>query len=191
MPFAWFTGDETCTLGVVPVVLIAMCGLGYSGKSVLAQSLGRELGIKVLCYDTEVYPAHRHRVPPGSSVAAEYDFVQDIAREQIGAILGTGQSLIYDDLLLERDDRRKLAAVADDHRAGLVLIYLDTPLAVISQRRTQNPRPGTPADIAEAKAQLDASLLEPPDRAERAIYVSPDDAVADVAGKVRARMTAS
>lgn len=166
-----------------------MCGLGFSGKSVLARSLSRELGIKVLCYDTEIYPVHRHLVPPGSSVAAEYDFVQDIAREQIGAILATGQSLIYDDLLLERDDRRKLAAVADDHRAGLVLIYLDTPLAVINQRRTQNPRPGTPAGIAEAKAQLDASLLEPPDRAERAIYVSPADVVAAVAGKIRARMT--
>jgi len=174
----------------VPAVLIAMCGLGFSGKSVLARSLGRELGIEVLCYDTEIYPVHRHLVPPGSPVAAEYDFVQDIAREQIGAILASGQSLIYDDLLLERDDRRKLAAVADARQAELVLIYLNTPLAVINQRRTENPRPGTPADVAEAKAQLNASLLEPPERAERAIYVSPADAVADVAGKIRARMTA-
>lgn len=72
----------------------------------------------------------------------------------------------------------------------LVLIYLDTPLTVINQRCTQNLRPGTPAGIAEAKAQLDASLLEPSGRAERAIYVSPAGAVADVAGKIRARMTA-
>src|SRR5215470_17565263 len=152
-----------------------MCGLGFSGKSVLARSLSPELGIKVLCYDTDIYPAHRHLVPPGSSVAAEYDFVQDIAREQIAAILAAGQSLIYDDLLLERDDRRKLAAVADGDQAELVLVYLNTPLAVINQRRTQNPRPGTPAHIAEAKAQLDATLLEPPDPAEQAIYVSPAD----------------
>jgi predicted kinase len=94
------------------------------------------------------------------------------------------------DLLLERDDRRKLAAVADDHQAEFVLVYLNTPLAVINQRRMENPRPGTQADIAEAKAQLDASLLERPDRNERAIYVSPADAVADVASKIRARLTA-
>jgi predicted kinase len=31
-----------------------MCGLGFSGKSVLARSLSRELGIPVLRFDTEI-----------------------------------------------------------------------------------------------------------------------------------------
>jgi predicted kinase len=169
----------------VAPVLIAMCGLGFSGKSVLAQSLSQQLGIGVLSYDTEIYPVHRHLVPPGSSVAAEYDFVQDIARKKIGTMLAAGQSLIYDDLLLERDDRRRLAAVAHDHRAELVLVYLDTPLAVINQRRAENSRTRTRADSGEAKLQLDASLLEPPGQTERAIYVHPADAVADVLTKIQ------
>ena len=172
----------------MPPVLIAMCGLGFSGKSVLARSLSEELGLRVLSYDTEIYAVQRHLVPPGLSVAAEYDFVQDIAREQIGAILATGESLIYDDLLLERDDRRKLAAVVQDQGARLVIVYLDTPLVVIKQRLVENPRPGTRPEIAAAKLQLDASLLEPPDRAERAIYVRPDDAVADVVTWIRVRL---
>ena len=171
----------------MPPVLIAMCGLGFSGKSVLARSLSEELGLRVLSYDTEIYAVQRHLVPPGLS-AAEYDFVQDIAREQIGAILATGESLIYDDLLLERDDRRKLAAVVQDQGARLVIVYLDMPLAVINQRLVENPRPGTRPEIAAAKLQLDASLLEPPDRAERAIYVRPADAVADVVTWIRVRL---
>jgi predicted kinase len=77
--------------------LIAMCGLPFSGKSVLARSLGQSLGIRVLSYDFEIYQAFRH--------------------------LTAGGRLIYDDLLLERDDRRKLAAAC---RAELVLVYLDT-----------------------------------------------------------------
>jgi predicted kinase len=175
-------------LGVVPPVLIAMCGLGFSGKSVLARTLSQELGLRVLCYDTEIYEVHRRLVLPGSSVAAGYDFVQDIAREQIAVILAAGQSLIYDDLLLEHDDRRKLAAVARDHRAELVLVYLDTPLPVINQRRAENTGAGTRADMSEAKLRLDASLLEPPGRTERAIYVRPADPVADVMAKIRARL---
>jgi len=170
----------------VAPVLIAMCGLGFSGKSVLAQTLSHELGIQVLSYDTEIYPVYRHLAPPGSSVAAEYDFVQDIARKQIGTILATGQSLIYDDLLLERDDRRKLATVARNHQAELLLVYLDTPLTVINQRRAENSRTRTRTDSGEAKLRLDASLLEPPGRTERAIYVRPADALADVVTKIQA-----
>ncbi len=56
----------------------------------------------------------------------------------MGSILAAGQSLTEDDLLLERDDRRKLAAVAGDHRVGLVLVYLDTPLRVINHRHAEN-----------------------------------------------------
>ena len=172
-------------------VLIAMCGLGFAGKSVLAKSLSEELDIRLLSYDFDIYPVYRHHVPPGLPVAAEYDFVQDIARREIGAILAVGEPLIYDDLLLERDDRSKLAAVTHAHGAGFVLVYLDTPLAVINQRRAENTRTRARTSPSDAKMRLDASLLEPPDRAEQAIYVRPVDAVADIVARIRSRFPPS
>ena len=165
-----------------------MCGLPLAGKSVLAGALSRELRIRVLSYDSEIYPVHSRLAPPGSSVAAEHDFVQNIARREIGAILASGESLIYDDLLLERDERRKLAAVAKAHWAGLVLVYLDTPLSVIDERRAANSRTRARTSVPEGNMRLDASLLEPPDEAERAIYVSPDDVLPEVLAKVSARL---
>jgi predicted kinase len=124
-------------------------------------------------------------------VAGEYDFVQAIARREIGAILASGESLIYDDLLLQRDDRRKLAGVAEAHWASLVLVYLDTPLPVIDERRAANSRNRTRTSIPEASMRLDISVLEPPQDAERAIYVSPDYVLADVLARVSARLTGS
>ena len=171
-------------------VLIAMCGLPFSGKSVLAEALSRELRIRLLSYDHGIYPVHS-RSAPGPSVAGEYDFVQAIARREIGAILASGESLIYDDLLLQRDDRRKLAAVAETHWASLVLVYLDTPLPVIDERRAANSRTRTRTSIPEASMRLDISVLEPPQDAERAIYVSPDYVLADVLARVSARLTGS
>jgi predicted kinase len=168
-------------------VLIAMCGLGFAGKSVLARSLSGDLGIRLLSYDFDIYQVYRHLVPSGSSAAAEYDCVQDIARREIGVILAAGESLIYDDLLLERDDSSKLAAVTRAHWAEFVLLYLDTPLAMINQRRAENERTGTRTSVGDAKMQLDASLLEPPDRAEQAIYVHPADAVSDIVARIRSR----
>ena len=124
-------------------------------------------------------------------MAGEYDFVQAIARREIGAILASGESLIYDDLLLEREDRRKLAVVAEAHWASLVLVYLDTPLPVIDERRAANSRTRTRTrtSIPEASMRLDISVLEPPQDAERAIYVSPDYVLADVLARVNARLT--
>jgi hypothetical protein len=74
-------------------VLIAMCGLPFSGKAVLAEALSRELRIRLLSYDHGIYPVHSRSAPTGSSVAAEYDFLQAIARREIGAILASGESL--------------------------------------------------------------------------------------------------
>ena len=168
-----------------------MCGLPFSGKSVLAEALSRELRIRVLSYDHGIYPVHSRSAPAGSSVAGEYDFVQAIARREIGAILASGESLIYDDLLLQREDRRKLAAVAEAHWADLVLVYLDTPLPVIDERRAANSGTRRRASIPEASMRLDISVLEPPQDAERAIYVSPDYVLADVLARVNARLTGS
>jgi predicted kinase len=168
-----------------------MCGLPFAGKSVLAAALSRELRIRLLSYDSQIYPVYSRLAPADSSVAAEYRFVEDIARRQIGAILASGESLIYDDLLLERDERRKLAAVAEAHWADLVLVYLDTPLSVIDERRAANSRTRARTSIPEATMRLGIPLLEPPEDAERAIYVSPDYVLPEVLARVRARLTGS
>jgi predicted kinase len=168
--------------------LIAMCGLPFAGKSVLAGALSRELRIRLLSYDFEIYQVHSRRAPANSSPAAKYAFVQDIARREIGAILAGGESLIYDDLLLERDDRRKLAAVAEAHWTELVLVYLDTPLPEIDKRRAANSRTRMRTSVPEDKMRLDITLLEPPEDAERAIYVSPDYVLPEVLARISARL---
>jgi predicted kinase len=169
--------------------LIAMCGLPFSGKSVLARALSRELRIRLLSYDAEIYPANRRAAPAGASLAAEYDFVQGIARREIAEILAGGESVIYDDLLLGRGDRRKLAAVAEAHWAGFVLVYLDTPLPVIEERRAANSRTRARTSVPDGKMRTDTSLLEPPEEAERAIYVSPGYVLSEVLARVSTRLT--
>jgi predicted kinase len=172
----------------VSPVLIAMCGLPFSGKSVLAGALSRELRIRLLSYDTEIYLAHRHLVPAGSSPAAQYDFIQGVGRRQVGEILATGTSLIYDDLLLGRGDRRKLAGVAEHYRARLVLVYLDTPLEEIEKRREENSRTRARPSVPEGVVELDASLLEPPLDSEQPVRVRPDDVLPEILARIQSRL---
>jgi len=171
----------------VAPVLIAMCGLPFSGKSVLAHSLSRELRIKVLSYDAEIYLPSRHLVPTGASLAAEADFIQGIARRRIAEILDTGESLIYDDLLLEREDRRKLAAMAAQHQARLILVYMDTPMTTIEQRREQNSRTRARTSVPDSVMELDASLLEPPGDGEAPVRIVPGDVLPEILARISAR----
>jgi predicted kinase len=163
-----------------------MCGLPFAGKSVLAAALSRELRIRLLSFDLDFYPASSRLAPPGSTVAAVQKFVQDAAFREVGASLARGDSLIYDDLLLERDDRRKLAAVAETHWTSFVLVYLDTPVPVIEERRTAHTR--RRASIPEATLRQGIALLEPPEDAERPIRVGPDYVLPEVLAWVSARL---
>ena len=72
-----------------------------------------------------------------------------------------------------------------------MLVYLDTPLSVIDKRRAANSRTRTRISIPEAKMRLDITLLEPPEDAERAIYVSPDYVLPEVLARISARLTGS
>ena len=72
-----------------------------------------------------------------------------------------------------------------------MLVYLDTPLPVIDERRAANSRTRTRTSVPEASMRLGISVLEPPEDAERAIYVSPDYVLADVLARVSARLTGS
>jgi hypothetical protein len=69
-----------------------------------------------------------------------------------------------------------------------VLVYLDTPLAVIEERRTENSRTRARTSVPDAKIRTDMSLLDPPEEAERAIRVSPGYVLPEVLAQVSARL---
>ena len=70
-----------------------------------------------------------------------------------------------------------------------MLVYLDTPPSVIDERRAANSRTRARTSVPEGKMRLDISRLQPPEEAERAIYVSPDDVLPEVLARVSARLT--
>ncbi|MGH7203040.1 MAG: AAA family ATPase [Candidatus Levyibacteriota bacterium] len=167
------------------LLLIIMSGLPFSGKSTIAQQLSKELDIPILSYDHDVYAFHKSEVPSGTSPAKEFDMIEAIAREQIAKKLRNGQSLIYDDLCLELDDRHKLTELAKVCNAKSVLIYLDTPLLVIEQRRKSNNEKYNRNHISDSKLRLDVTLLQPPHQNENAVIVTPDTSIMEIVNAIQ------
>ena len=164
-------------------VLIIMCGLPFSGKSMLAKELSRALQIAILSYDHDIYELHKHEVPPGTSKAQEYEMVESIARRQLRTLLKRGDSVIYDDLNLERQDRQILRELACECDAQPIIVYVDTPLNIIEKHREANRQRGERGDIDESTMQLDISLLQPP-QSKDVVVVKPGDDVAEVVSKI-------
>jgi predicted kinase len=133
------------------LALIILCGLPFSGKSTIAKKLGDELGLRVLSYDHDIYAHHKKEVPPGVSAAKEYYFVQSIARDQLQALLESGQSIIYDDLCLEKSDRHILVELAKMYGAQPIIVFVDTSLTIIEQRRKDNLQSNGRDHIDDAK----------------------------------------
>lgn len=165
--------------------LFALSGLPFSGKSTLAKKLSEALSVKILSYDHDIYAHHKNEVPSGTSPAKEYELVQAIAHKKLRSMLKSGESVIYDDLNLERTDREILISIAHDCNAQYYLIFVDTPLDIIEQRRKTNMQLPNRDHIDEAKMQLDISLLQRPRPNDGAIYVRPDYSLDELVQELR------
>lgn len=160
--------------------LIILSGLPFSGKSTLANKLHDALGMRVVSYDHDIYAKHKDEVPRGTSAAKEYDIVQAIAREHLRSLLIKGESIIYDDLNLEKMDRQLLLGLASQCNAKAHIIFVDTPLSVIEERRKANMQLPNRDHIGEEKMRLNISLLQPPGKDEGAIYFKPGDSLKEI-----------
>ncbi len=117
-------------------VLIAICGLPFSGSRCWPGSLGQAPGIRVLPYDFEVCPVFRHLVPAGSPSR------RGMTSSGTSPAVRPGKASPPAPADLRRPAARagrpgKLAAVASARHAKLLLVCLDTPLKVIAARRTR------------------------------------------------------
>lgn len=168
-------------------LLVVLSGLPFSGKSTLAKQLSEMLGLPILNYDSDVYAKHKHEVPEGASAAQEFELIEAIARKYLTKKLSVGNSLIYDDLGLQREDRYYIRQVAETCGAKYVLVFLDTPIEVIEKRRKANRGTNGREDIDTAKLQLDISLLEKPQADESAIIVYPGTPVERIVTAIQTR----
>ncbi len=63
-----------------------------------------------------------------------------MAMERLAKLLATGRSVIVDDTFSHRFLRDRCRRVAEDHGCRFVILFIDTPFAVIDARRAANAR---------------------------------------------------
>lgn len=167
-----------------PPTLYLLCGLSFAGKSTLARGLSGPLGATLV--EADRYIAQIEAQLPGASKIESWRAIQKLARGAARDLLSAGSSVLYDDLMVDPRDREEMARIAQECRAAILEIFLDTPVEEVRARqRRASSKPEKHARW-EAHTQLLLSQLVPPDRT-RAVYVAPGYDLARVLEEIRER----
>jgi predicted kinase len=150
--------------------LIALCGLAFSGKSTVARRVAAELGHALISYDA----INATRGFDGGKAIAdiEWEKTSMMAAAQARATLAAGRGVVIDDTFSHRFLRERFRKVADAAGVPFMLLFVDTPLAVIEARIADNARMGTRAHIAPEVFAHHRDRFQFPDTDETPVRLS-------------------
>jgi predicted kinase len=114
----------------------AMCGLAFSGKSTVAQTVKRELGIELISLDA--INAERGLQGGEGVPDKQWEETSLMAMDRLRALLRERHSVVVDDTFSHRFLRERCKGVADECGCRFLIVFLDTPLVEIEARRAAN-----------------------------------------------------
>ncbi len=118
--------------------LIALCGLAFSGKSTIARRIAETLDFDLISCDAI---NARRGFDGGRAIAdSEWEKASRSAPAEAKAALLPSRGVVVDDTFSHRFLRDRFRGVAAAANAAFVLVFVDTPLAVIEVRIADNAR---------------------------------------------------
>lgn len=119
-----------------PPLLVATCGLAFSGKSTVARRVAEPLAAELVSLDA----LNAERGFDGGSVIddSEWERTSWMAVDRVAAVLGQGRSALVDDTFSHRFLRDRFRACAHKAGAQFAILFIDTPLAIIEARIAAN-----------------------------------------------------
>ena len=156
--------------------LYILCGLPFSGKSVLARRLCARFGYPVVNID-EIKLAHGFPWTEDSPITpADWERIFGESYERTRALLQGGHSVIYDCANLDRSGRDTLRNVAEKAGCASRLIWVDVPADVARERWRRNRQTRQRFDLPEALFESALAAFERPSADEGAVvYALTDD----------------
>jgi predicted kinase len=164
-------------------LLIAMCGIPFSGKSTVARELSDRCGMALVSVDAIVGEL-------GVDLGAEADNHRGWARAMAEGfararrLLAERQSVVYDNANHTRRNRDRCRRVAAQAGAGFWLVWVDTPADRAWQRLVANRDAPVRGDVPDAGFREIAGQFEPPIGEPDVIRVTPATAIDDVVRQI-------
>jgi predicted kinase len=151
--------------------LYIMCGLPYSGKSTIAQRLAEESNLPIVSVD-EIRESMGFYWNEHEASGDDWKRIFQAVDRGITDHLNAGQSVIYDSANQDKASRQKYATLAQSLGSEARIVFVDTPLEIIEQRRAANVVSGERHHIPDRFYQAALDSFEPPTSDEHVLNAS-------------------
>lgn len=141
--------------------VVTLSGLPGAGKTTLAESLERQLGVARLSRDDIRHGRFGHLVENETAKLSAFARLLD----ELDLLLARGKAALVEGMPFSRpQEHRMIAAVAQRHRAGVINLWLDCPAELAKQRVLQDRLVGAHpmADRTPELVDAVAAHLRPP-----------------------------
>lgn len=122
---------------VISPTLFIMCGLPYSGKSVFSKRFSAENGYGLVSID-DVRESLGFFWGITDTDAQNWQEVFRVVDELIVSTLKQGESVVYDSANQDEASRCKYRELAESLGCRSNIVFIDTPMEVIQERRLDN-----------------------------------------------------
>lgn len=153
--------------------VLLMCGVSGSGKTLLSRKF-EEMGFHRVSVDDIAWSAYGPELNDMPFDAKKNVFIQAAAEaeRQIETLLAKGERIVVDSTMCKRAKRDHMHEICSRHGVTPLVIYLNPPAGLLSQR-LENRKGTGPDDQIVTPEQLESFLanFEKPDTDENFITV--------------------
>lgn len=152
--------------------LYIMCGLAFSGKSVLARKIAERTGSKIIAFDKLWVEKDKEQpVPKGDE---GWKFIRKVGQDEVAKALQEGASIVYDDNNVRFEHREELRKVAKRFGAKAIVVYLNTPIELIREREAVNKVTGQRHEVESENFETVFEQLQIPNEQENVLEFKPE-----------------
>jgi predicted kinase len=137
--------------------LLVMCGLPFSGKSVLAAKIAEHFGIEHINFYSQWVLLKTYKADVSSVEVQEYSI------QLVEYFLEQRKAVVYDAINNELEVMEDLQCMADETGAVMTIIHMRISLEQLRKRRDFNKQYPTKQDVTDEQFLDQIAHFEPPD----------------------------
>lgn len=149
--------------------LYILCGLPFSGKTLLAKKLANKLGFLRIDLDDIKFELLGETIKDELVSPAEWDRVYQEMYKRIEEALSLGKTVVHDTGNFTKHERALVRNIGDKLGVEVKTIYVDIPKEVVKQRWLNNKLTKDRFDISKKSFKEAVAEMEPPTVEENVI----------------------